>query len=64
MRIRGPSAALKRAVERVRRGETAYSAARAEGIALSTIYRSPLYKTLSSPPPPSREAVKALHTSR
>lgn len=50
MSQRGPSAALKRAVERVRQGETAYAAARAEQIALSTIYRSALYKALSSPP--------------
>jgi hypothetical protein len=48
---RGPSAALKRAIDRVRRGETAYAAAKAEQIALSTIYRSALYKALSSSRP-------------
>lgn len=34
------SAAVDRALERVRRGETAYRAAKNEGIALSTIYRA------------------------
>lgn len=47
MSHRGPSSALKRAIERVRGGETAYAAARAEEIALSTIYRSELYKSLA-----------------
>ena len=34
------SGATERALARVERGETAYSAAKAEGIALSTIYRA------------------------
>jgi len=34
-----PSAALERALARVDKGETRYQAAKAEGIALSTIYR-------------------------
>lgn len=35
-----PSAATERALARIRAGATAYSAAKAEGIALSTIYRA------------------------
>jgi transposase len=34
------TAAVERALLRVKAGETAYSAAKAEGIALSTIYRA------------------------
>ena len=34
------SGATERALARVEKGETAYSAAKAEGIALSTIYRA------------------------
>jgi hypothetical protein len=34
------SSATERAIDRVKNGETAYSAAKAEGIALSTIYRA------------------------
>jgi len=34
------SAATERALARVKAGETAYAAAKAEGIALSTIYRA------------------------
>lgn len=34
------SAATERALARVKNGETPYSAAKAEGIALSTIYRA------------------------
>ncbi len=37
---RRQSAATERALARVAAGQTAYSAARAEGIALSTIYRA------------------------
>jgi hypothetical protein len=47
-RRRGPAAATLRAVERIRAGETAYAAAKAEGLALSTIYRSSAYKALVS----------------
>jgi len=35
-----PSAAVERALARVAAGQTAYSAAKAEGLALSTIYRA------------------------
>jgi transposase len=35
-----PSAATERALKRVAKGESAYSAAKAEGVALSTIYRA------------------------
>lgn len=35
-----PSAALERALARVQTGQTAYSAAKDEGLALSTIYRA------------------------
>ena len=35
-----PSAATERALARIQAGATAYSAAKAEGIALSTIYRA------------------------
>lgn len=35
-----PSAATERALARVKAGETPYAAAKAEGIALSTIYRA------------------------
>jgi len=42
-----PSAATERAVARVAAGESAYAAAKAEGIALSTIYRA-LRKTASA----------------
>lgn len=34
------SAATERALKRIKKGETAYAAAKAEGIALSTIYRA------------------------
>ena len=34
------SSATEKAIKRVRKGETAYSAAKSEGIALSTIYRA------------------------
>lgn len=34
------SAATERALERIKRGQTPYSAAKDEGIALSTIYRA------------------------
>lgn len=34
------SAATERALDRIRQGETAYAAAKAENIALSTIYRA------------------------
>lgn len=37
---RGMSPSTKRAMERVNQGQTAYSAAKDEGIALSTIYRA------------------------
>lgn len=47
-RGRGPSAALSRAINQVKTGQTAYAAARAEGLALSTIYRSALYKSLKN----------------
>lgn len=42
--VRGASMALRRAIARVVTGETAYAAARAEGLALSTIYRSAAYR--------------------
>ena len=35
-----PTQATLRALARVRKGQTAYAAAKAEGIALSTIYRA------------------------
>ena len=35
-----PSAATERALARIQAGASAYSAAKAEGIALSTIYRA------------------------
>lgn len=35
-----PSAALERALVRIQAGQTAYSAAKDEGLALSTIYRA------------------------
>jgi transposase len=34
------SSAVDRALKRIRKGATAYAAAKAEGIALSTIYRA------------------------
>jgi hypothetical protein len=34
------SAGTERALKRIKRGETAYAAAKAEGLALSTIYRA------------------------
>jgi Fe2+ or Zn2+ uptake regulation protein len=34
------SSATERAIERIKTGSTAYAAAKAEGIALSTIYRA------------------------
>jgi len=34
------SSATEKALARIQKGETAYSAAKAEGIALSTIYRA------------------------
>lgn len=43
-RRRGPSAGLLRAMDRINAGESAYAAARAEGIMPGTVYRSPLYK--------------------
>lgn len=39
-----PSADMERAMELVRGGMTPYAAAKEVRIALSTIYRSPLYK--------------------
>jgi hypothetical protein len=39
-----PSADVVRAMQLVRRGMTPYAAARQTGIALSTIYRSAIYK--------------------
>lgn len=41
-----PSAATIRAVQLIKGGWTAYRAAKHVGIALSTIYRSALYKAL------------------
>lgn len=46
-----PSGATIRAVQLIKRGWTAYRAAKHTGIALSTIYRSPLYKALKEKPP-------------
>ena len=50
------SSATDRALERVRQGETAYAAAKAEGISLSTIYRAlaRALNTLKQPLPPPR----------
>jgi hypothetical protein len=46
MTERHRTAATKRALERYRNGESAYSAAKKEQIALTTIYRDPEYKRL------------------
>lgn len=43
------SAAVDRALARVAAGQTAYAAAKAEGIALSTIYRALARARASSP---------------
>lgn len=48
------SAAVDRAMARIAAGQTAYAAARAEGIALSTIYRALRRKRESAQP--TREA--------
>lgn len=47
------SAAVDRALARVAAGQTAYAAARAEGIALSTIYRALARQRAASPAPAS-----------
>lgn len=39
-----PSAATEHAIELIRQGHSAYRAAKIAGIALSTIYRSRLYR--------------------
>lgn len=49
--------ATKRALARLRNGEVAYSAARAEGIALSTIYRDPEYKKIRDSKNANRDKV-------
>jgi hypothetical protein len=46
-----PSAATIQAVRLIKKGWTAYRAAKHVGIALTTIYRSPLYKALKEKPP-------------
>lgn len=39
-----PSADMVRVMELIRTGMTPYAAAKTVGVALSTVYRSPLYK--------------------
>ena len=49
------SSATDRALKRVQQGQTAYAAAKAEGIALSTIYRALKRLKLTTPPQPDKE---------
>ena len=58
-----PSAATERALERVRAGETGYSAAKGEGLAISTVYRAmrnlPGWQPRSISAPTERSALPA-----
>lgn len=68
MNKRHRTAATKRALERYRNGESAYSAAKKEQIALTTIYRDPEYKRMRSERMANKddaiiEAVKAIRKS-